>query len=665
MARVNDDMECPDGTTSATGFYPLTPKSLSPPRLFRASESLDQDQELVTFTRWRPSFHLQPAEGWMNDPCAPGFDPATGLYHVSFQWNPRDNDWGDIAWGHATSSDFVSWRIDQQPSLLPDKPYDHLGVFTGCLHANESSPLACFYTSVNALPIHHTLPYKHGCESLSIALSCDNGETWVKHPSNPILPGAPSDVKVTGWRDPFVSKWPSLSRVLEKDSDTLYGIVSGGIVDKTPTTFIYAICPSDLTKWEYLGPLVDIGLNKRPSRWSGDLGRNWEVTNFLTLHDSFDASVTRDFLVMGTEGCIEEREEAGQEGLDSGVPKRPARCQLWMAGSLQAVEGGPGSVVGRRPRMEYTFGGHLDHGCYYAANSFFDPVTRSHIVWGWIPEDDLGDSLRRQQGWSGMLALPRRIQLTTILRVVRAWNTNDLTSITSVEASPDGMGTYTLRTLTSIPDSRVVGRLRSQPGVRVWHLPQGPITPFPIYIAADPMRSNTWELRCSIRVSRDCKKTGLRIGHNDGMLFMLLFQLMTPYLTSNLPLSPDFSKETVLCFEPMKETFTIDRPTFAASFDSACHQINAAPETAAHTLFTTLDNEAGETTEALEIRVWRDHSVLEVFVNERTVITTRIYAGDATYGARFFAEEEKEDGVVPLTEGTRLEYGTVWDGIGL
>src|SRR5271163_3457805 len=60
------------------------------------------------FLRWRPMYHLVAPAAWMNDPCAPGYDPSTGLYHLSFQWNPRRNKygkivWGNIAWGHATS----------------------------------------------------------------------------------------------------------------------------------------------------------------------------------------------------------------------------------------------------------------------------------------------------------------------------------------------------------------------------------------------------------------------------------------------------------------------------------------------------------------------------------------------------------------------------------
>jgi sucrose-6-phosphate hydrolase SacC (GH32 family) len=33
----------------------------------------------------RPSFHITAPWGWMNDPCAPGYDSTTGLYHLFYQ----------------------------------------------------------------------------------------------------------------------------------------------------------------------------------------------------------------------------------------------------------------------------------------------------------------------------------------------------------------------------------------------------------------------------------------------------------------------------------------------------------------------------------------------------------------------------------------------------
>ncbi|KAI1013710.1 hypothetical protein LB503_010577 [Fusarium chuoi] len=31
--------------------------------------------------RWRPRYHLMPPTGWLNDPCAPGYDAAHDVYH--------------------------------------------------------------------------------------------------------------------------------------------------------------------------------------------------------------------------------------------------------------------------------------------------------------------------------------------------------------------------------------------------------------------------------------------------------------------------------------------------------------------------------------------------------------------------------------------------------
>jgi beta-fructofuranosidase len=45
----------------------------------------------------------------LNDPCAPGYDPRTGLFHLFYQWNPHSHAWDKISWGHATSKDLLHW----------------------------------------------------------------------------------------------------------------------------------------------------------------------------------------------------------------------------------------------------------------------------------------------------------------------------------------------------------------------------------------------------------------------------------------------------------------------------------------------------------------------------------------------------------------------------
>jgi beta-fructofuranosidase len=384
---------------------------------------------------------------------------------------------------------------------------------------SRDDSLTCVYTSIGALPIHHTLPHIVGSESLSMAKSFDSGKTWQKFAGNPILPSEPADLEVTGWRDPFVGSWPSMAAALGRDSeDTLFGIVSGGIRDVTPTTFLYTIDANDLTKWQYVGPLVNFGLNLRPSRWSGDLGKNWEVTNFATLKDEKDPSITRDFLVMGTEGCLPSALSQNDDDSPTSGPERPIRGQLWMSGSLKTnISSTPTSTASSAVQMQYGFGGHLDHGCLYAANSFFDTKTSKHIVWGWITEDDLCDDLRHEQGWSGLLSLPREIRLQTLENVVRAWK-SDLKDITSVECGPDSRGTYTLRTLASEPVQSVVEQLRQKASIRRARM-SSPLLQQHAYdfaFTSDDVQTNTWELDCSFSVSRHCSNIGIQLFHSQG-----------------------------------------------------------------------------------------------------------------------------------------------------
>lgn len=474
-------------------------------------------------------FHLRAPHGWLNDPCGPGYDPSTGLYHVAFQWNPNGNDWGNISWGHSTSSDLVSWQTSPTPTLTPSTEYDHCGIFTGCLRATDvdgsSGALTYIYTSVQHLPIHYTLPYVNGCESLSLAVSRDGGVTWERQSCNPILPGSPADVKVTGWRDPYLTEWPSMdviagARANGKDLDVhagpsrpLYGFLSGGIVGHTPTAFVYCVKPNNLQEWEYLGPLANVGLNFSPSRWSGDFGVNWEVANLMTLTD--DEGVSRDFVVMGTEGCVKFDEVALGGNRVRALSKRTPRQQLWMSVKVKKSNEASGDHA---PLAEYSFAGIFDHGCYYAANSFYDSKTAQHIVYGWITEEDLPDNLRHAQGWSGLISLPRAVKLTTLRNVIRARH-SDLKSITSIETEPNSHGLYTVRTLGFCPDARVK-KLRT----KARHTTvKGPITPSRQRRDIIPLMTSRWEIEAEFAVHQRCTRIGFEVGHNAGKNRTLTF----------------------------------------------------------------------------------------------------------------------------------------------
>lgn len=447
----------------------------------------------------RPSYHLTPPQGFLNDPCGLGHDPFTNLYHLSFQWNPYETTWGNVSWGHAVSQDLVSWTTSQTPSLAPSEPYDARGAFTGCLRATgvhgEQEELTYVYTSVSRLPIHHSLPYARGCESLSLAVSRDKGRSWRKCLDNPVLEGPPRDLVVTGWRDPFLCEWPGLC------DGGLVGLVSGGVRGtgpggagrSSPTVFVYVVNPLDLRDWRYLGPLVyvtRVDKELRMSRWSGDLGANWEVATAVMLASGGTA---RDFIITSAEGCLGSREQ-----MQLWVCVKPvSKPQNQVQDQAQDQDQDKSDALAK-----YIFSGIFDHGCFYAANSFFDPVAKRQVVYGWITDDDLPDSLRHAQGWSGLISLPRTLELVTLRHVKRA-RRSELHSITSIEIEHE-QGGHTVRTLGIKPDPRAeILRTKAQRhDLDATGLDSG---------LSVPLTTSRWEIDIEIAVSQTCTIVGLDI----------------------------------------------------------------------------------------------------------------------------------------------------------
>lgn len=144
--------------------------------------------------QYRPSLHMTPDTGWMNDPN--GLVYFNGQYHQFYQYYPHDTVWGPMHWGHKTSDDLIHWQ-EHEPALYPD---DSGMCFSGSaivdwnntsgLFEDGKPGLLAFYTSFvqPKVTLADGREVEDPIQQQSLAYSQD-GMTWKKYADGaPIIP---------------------------------------------------------------------------------------------------------------------------------------------------------------------------------------------------------------------------------------------------------------------------------------------------------------------------------------------------------------------------------------------------------------------------------------------------------------------------------------------
>ncbi len=139
----------------------------------------------------RPLYHFTPAANWINDPN--GLVYYAGEYHLFYQYHPDSTLWGPMHWGHAVSSDLVQWE-ELPIALYPDE----LGAIFSGSAVIDWHDTAGFGKEAMVAIFTHDHPTG---QSQSIAYSHDNGRTWTKYASNPVIETQPNE---KDFRDPKV-----------------------------------------------------------------------------------------------------------------------------------------------------------------------------------------------------------------------------------------------------------------------------------------------------------------------------------------------------------------------------------------------------------------------------------------------------------------------------
>ena len=139
--------------------------------------------------QYRPQVHYTPARNWVNDPN--GLVYADGVYHLFYQYNPQGNDWGNLSWGHATSTDLMHW--DEKPVAMT--PNEWGMIFSGSAVIDKDNTagfgknaMLAFYTGADA--------HQQQC----LAYSTDGGITFTQYEGNPVIP----NTVLGDFRDPKV-----------------------------------------------------------------------------------------------------------------------------------------------------------------------------------------------------------------------------------------------------------------------------------------------------------------------------------------------------------------------------------------------------------------------------------------------------------------------------
>ena len=323
-----------------------------------------------------PRLHIRPRWGWLNDPN--GLVRVDGTYHVFFQHNPDEPVHGHIHWGHASSTDLLSWT--EHPVALTPQPGtpDAAGCWSGCVTVDDETPTAVF----TAVPDH---AWNAG---VLLARSDRTLLDWTPDEQLVVGPAAPVDVAEI--RDPFVFHAHGHRYVLQ----------GAGSRHGRPQLLLWAA--DDLEHWVDLGALLTLD---DPVAAVVAEANIWECPNLVRVPSEGSA----------------ETGSAGTGPAETGPAPAGERwvllVSLWRwVDELHELAGVRYLVGDLQPdgaglRFVAESGGVLDDGpAFYAPQVLADDGRV--LLWGWAWEVGRSENQVRDAGWAGVLTFPRELFVT-------------------------------------------------------------------------------------------------------------------------------------------------------------------------------------------------------------------------------------------------------------
>ena len=300
--------------------------------------------------QYRPQIHFTPAMNWMNDPN--GMVYADGTYHLFYQYNPQGNNWGNMSWGHATSTDLMHWQ--EQPVALTR---DELGdIFSGSAVIDKDNTSGF---GANAMVALYTSAGSDGKQQQSIAYSTDGGKNFTRYAGNPVIKNNDDNL-----RDPKVF-WHEASKrwIMTLAKGWKMGVD------------IYA--SSDLKSWQHQSTFF-VPLSGRPSL-------QWECP---------------DLIQMGHKWVLLVSVNPGGPILGSGM--------MYFVGDFDGKEFKADNVTSGSNAVEPQW---LDYGMDCYAGVTWSNTAGRRIMIGWMNNWSYSGDVPCSP-WRSAMTLPRELKLT-------------------------------------------------------------------------------------------------------------------------------------------------------------------------------------------------------------------------------------------------------------
>lgn len=318
------------------------------------NKEIMENRERIKNAKWRQRFHIEPPDGWLNDPNGLSF--YKGEYHVYFQYSPIAADGHTPrGWGHYHGADLMHMAYDKAV-MMPDIPENSHGVYSGSAIENNGV-LHIFYTgNVKMEGDYDYVTAGRGANVIHVT-TADGSEVSEKQVllRNCDYP----DFCSCHVRDPKVWK-----------EDEVWKMVLGArTLDDEGCVLVYE--SADLINWKYTGKVYKEGY-----------GYMWECPDYFEL---------------GGKGFLST--------CPQGLPHYETKWQNLNESGYFPVEGRlEDSRLGEFAEWDMGFD-------FYAPQTFLDPQGRRILI-GWLGMDNrVYGNATTELGWQHCLTIPREVTL--------------------------------------------------------------------------------------------------------------------------------------------------------------------------------------------------------------------------------------------------------------